>query len=108
LARHGDDNNDLPFLLVYAILIGMDIHMDKLGRIVVPKRLRDRFGLRPETALELQEHADGFSLRVPQQRPAMVNVDGLWVHQGTPPAGFNWDDAIEATRQDRHLTLDRL
>jgi hypothetical protein len=94
--------------MAYGILIGMDIHMDKLGRIVVPKRLRDRFGLRPDVALELQENVDGFSLRVPQARPNMVKVDGLWVHQGTPPAGFNWDTSIDAARQERHVTLDRL
>jgi AbrB family looped-hinge helix DNA binding protein len=101
-------NENLPYRLAYAILVAMDIHMDKLGRIVVPKRLRDRFGLRPDTPLELREHADGFSLRVPQLRPAMVSLNGLWVHQGTPPAGLNWDEAVDATRQERHLTLDRL
>lgn len=86
----------------------MNIHMDKLGRIVVPKRLRDRFGLRPDTALDLQELADGFSLRVPKARPALVKVDGLWVHQGTPPAGLNWDDTVAAVRQERHEQLERL
>jgi AbrB family looped-hinge helix DNA binding protein len=91
-----------------AILIGMNIHVDKLGRIVIPKRLRDRFGLRPDVVLELQENADGFSLRVPQARPNMVKVDGLWVHQGTPPSGFSWDTAIDAARQERHPTPDRL
>jgi AbrB family looped-hinge helix DNA binding protein len=98
----------LPFQMGAAILIGMNIHVDKLGRIVIPKRLRDRLGLQTAAGLELQENADGFSLRVPQARPNMVKVDGLWVHQGAPPSGFNWDTAIDAARQERHPTPDRL
>jgi AbrB family looped-hinge helix DNA binding protein len=98
----------LPFRLRHAILVAMKIHIGKLGRIVVPKRLRDRFGMRPDTALHLQVLADGFSLRVPKARPALVKVDGLWVHQGIPPTNLNWDDTIAAARQERHEYLDRL
>jgi len=56
----------------------MKVKLDTSGRIVVPKLLRDRFGLKPDMVLEVEEHADGVFLRVPTPHPTMVQVDGLW------------------------------
>lgn len=69
--------------MAYGMRDGMDVKIDKSGRIVVPKVLRDRLGLKPDMELEVQEHADGLLLRVPGPHPTMVNIEGLWVHQGT-------------------------
>jgi AbrB family looped-hinge helix DNA binding protein len=59
------------------------VKIDKSGRIVVPKVLRDRLGLKPDMELQVHEQADGLLLRVPAPHPTMVKVDRLWVHQGT-------------------------
>lgn len=37
----------LPFYMVYAILNGMNITIDKAGRIVVPKEFRQRLACNP-------------------------------------------------------------
>jgi AbrB family looped-hinge helix DNA binding protein len=86
-----------------AILIWqiMSVTIDKLGRIVVPKPLRDRLGLVPGSELEVVERPDGFSLRVASRGPSMVKVDGLWVHQGTTEAGASWDGLLEDLRDGR-------
>lgn len=43
--------------------IGMKVKMDAAGRIVLPKPLRERLGLRPETELEAVEQSGGVLLR---------------------------------------------
>lgn len=79
----------------------MDVKLDQSGRIVVPKPLRDRLGLKPDMALEVHEQADGMLLRVPVSHPTMVNVDGLWVHQGTAPSNTDWACVLEGVRDER-------
>jgi AbrB family looped-hinge helix DNA binding protein len=82
-------------------LNGMELRIDKAGRIVVPKPLRERLGFRPDTELEAVEQPDGVLLKRVQQRPSMIKVDGLWVHQGTAEAGANWDRVLEDVRGER-------
>jgi AbrB family looped-hinge helix DNA binding protein len=79
----------------------MTVTIDKAGRIVVPKELRQRFALRPNTELEIVEHPDGVLLRVPEQKPSLVQVHGLLVHQGRAEAGADWDLALEHVREER-------
>lgn len=69
---------------------GMTIKIDKSGRIVVPKALRVRLGLKPDMELEVHEQVNGMLLRVPALHPTMVRVDGLWVHQGTAQTNADW------------------
>jgi len=43
--------------------------IDKAGRIVVPKRLRDRLGLQPGTEVEIDEDCGGLRMEVVEARP---------------------------------------
>ncbi len=88
-----------------AIVNGMKITIDKSGRIVVPKPLRDRFGLKPDMELDVLEQENGLLLRVPEQRPTMTKIKGLWVHQGSASAAMDWDRALENVREERMQTL---
>ena len=87
--------------MAYGMMNDMNVKIDKSGRIVVPKPLRDRLGLKPDMELEVQEQADGLLLRVPVPHPTMVNVDGLWVHQGTAQANADWARVLEDVRDER-------
>ena len=87
--------------MVYVILYGMTVTIDKAGRIVVPKELRQRLALRPNTELEIVEHPNGVLLRVPDQKPSLAQVHGLLVHQGRAEDGADWDLALETTREER-------
>ncbi len=87
------------------IVNGMEIRIDKAGRIVVPKTLRDRLGFRVDTELVAIEQPEGLLLRRFEQHPAMVKVDGLWVHQGTAEPGATWERVVEDVREERIATL---
>ena len=79
----------------------MRLGIDKAGRVVVPKTLRERLGFKPDTELEAIEQPEGVLLKRVQQRPSMVKVDGLWVHQGSPKPGANWERILEDVREER-------
>ena len=87
--------------MAYGILSGVDLKIDKAGRIVVPKPLRDRLGFKPDSQLEAIEQPQGVLLKRLEQKPSMVKVDGLWVHQGSAEAGANWDDILDSVREER-------
>ena len=79
----------------------MELKIDKAGRIVVPKPLRERLGFKPNTELEAIEQPEGVLLKRVEQRPSMVKVDGLWVHQGSAEPGANWERILEGVREER-------
>lgn len=87
--------------MVYGIFSGMRLGIDKAGRIVVPKPLRERLGFKPDTELEAIEQPDGVLLKRIEQRPSMVKVDKLWVHQGTAEPGAEWERILEGVREER-------
>jgi AbrB family looped-hinge helix DNA binding protein len=91
----------LPLKMARAMMNGMNVKVDKSGRIVIPKAVRERLRLRAGTNLELQEVPEGILLRPVGQRPALVWKDGLLVHLGKAPRGFAWDRLIEDFRDER-------
>jgi len=87
--------------MAYGNVNGMELKIDKSGRIVVPKALRERLGFKPDSELEAIEHPDGVLLKRVEERPSMIKVDGLWVHQGNPQQGANWERVLEEVREER-------
>jgi AbrB family looped-hinge helix DNA binding protein len=79
----------------------MKIKIDKAGRIVVPKALRERLGCKPDTEPEATEQPEGVLLKRVEQRHSMVKVDGVWVHQGRADPGANWERILEDVREYR-------
>ncbi len=83
----------------------MTVKIDKAGRVVLPKPIRDRLGLREGSDLEVQETPEGVMLKAPGNRPSMVKKDGLWVHTVKLPRGFDIVQAIRDDRDDRMRKL---
>src|SRR5271167_1785438 len=90
----------LPFSMAHGISHGMTLRIDKSGRIAVTKPLRERLGLKPHMELEAVEQPGGVLLRPVEQRPSMVKVDGLWVHQGVAQPGAAWDRVLDDMREE--------
>lgn len=89
----------------FGIVNGMQLRIDKAGRIVVPKPLRERLGFQPDAQLQAIEQPDGVLLKRVEQRASMAKVDGLWVHQGSADLGGNWERIIDDVRDERIESL---
>jgi len=76
----------------------MTLKIDKAGRVVLPKPIRDRLGLRAGSDLEIEETAEGVTLKPSDRKPSMIKKQGLWVHTGKVPPGF---DIVQAIREER-------
>jgi AbrB family looped-hinge helix DNA binding protein len=87
---------------------GMTLRIDKGGRVVLPKPVRDHMRLSPGSDLELEERADGILLRPVKRRASLVERDGLLVHRGEAPLGLDWNRLIENYREDRAKDLSGL
>ncbi len=83
------------------IINGMNVKIDKAGRIVVPKAMRERLGLRPDSELEIVEQPGGVLLRIVDEGPAMTRVNGHWVHRGRPLPGADLTRIVDGVREER-------
>ena len=79
----------------------MNIRVDKAGRIVLPKPVRDRLGLKAGASLEICESADGLLLRPVISRSSLVKRNGRWVFTGKAPRNVNWERLVEEDRELR-------
>lgn len=60
--------------------------IDKAGRVVIPKEIRDQLELRAGTELEVLADADGVRLVRRAPAPKLVRVRGRLVVRATAPA----------------------
>ena len=79
----------------------MTLKIDKAGRVILPKPMRDRLGLHAGSDLEIQETPDGVVLRPADRRPSMVKKGSFWVHTGELPPGYDILKAIDDDREER-------
>jgi len=82
----------------------METTLDKFGRIVIPKPVRDRLGVEPGTVLELEEDEEGgVVLRPRRAEPDLVEEEGVVVFTGEPTADL--ETAVERHRRSRSRGL---
>lgn len=81
----------------------MNLTLDKMSRLVVPKPLRDRFALVPGSELEIVVEADGFRLRPVNPPPVLKERDGLLVCTSElPPEAWDIAAVLERQRDQRN------
>lgn len=81
----------------------MEVTIDRFGRLVIPKALRDHLGLGPGSTLELEEKDEALLLRPQRPAPDLVEEDGVLVFTGEP--GGDLDGALERHREARLTRL---
>lgn len=77
----------------------METTLDRFGRIVIPKRVRDDLGLRAGSVLEIDDSDDRIVLRVRREEPDLVQEDGVLVYTGEPVGDI--EEAVENQRRRR-------
>ena len=85
----------------------LTLAVDKSGRVILPKRLREHFRLHPGSKLEVEIHEDYVLLKPIATEASLVLRDGWWVHQGIPESDGRLLDAVDTHRQEHLDDLSR-
>lgn len=83
----------------------MHIAIDRLGRVVIPKQVRDRFHLIPGTELDLNIEADGFRISPVGRGESLVSKQGILVHHGDETVNLDISGYIDRERENRNLMI---
>ena len=76
------------------------IPVDKAGRVVLPKSLREKMRLEPGDELAVESEGDVITLRPVRQQALLKKEYGIWVYQGEPSDIFI-PDLIDVEREKR-------
>ena len=77
----------------------METTLDKFGRIVIPKRVRDDLGLKPGAVLQIEQADQRILMEPVNEEPHVVVKNGVLVFSGA--ATGDLVGAIQAHRQER-------
>ena len=77
--------------------------IDKFGRLVIPKAIRDDFGLKPGDELDVMKERERIVLRPLKKEGAIVSKDGILVITGVPT-----EDIASAVRHHRNERIDAI
>ncbi len=76
--------------------------MDKAGRVVLPKPVREELHLGAGDSLELEISEDQIVLRPVRRTPQMRKRDGIWVFRtGQPVSASSVNETIRQMRDER-------
>jgi AbrB family looped-hinge helix DNA binding protein len=75
--------------------------LDKAGRIVLPKPVRDQLRLGPGDALKLETEGEVITLRPVRPNVMLKKELGVWVFQGEEACDFSIPDLVDKSRDKR-------
>jgi len=78
--------------------------IDKAGRVVIPKPLREALHLEAGDALDLESAGEQITLRPVRGTGPLTKEHGVWVfHAGQPLPASATDDMLQLIRKERDL-----
>jgi AbrB family looped-hinge helix DNA binding protein len=77
----------------------METSIDKFGRVLIPKKVREDLGLHPGEVLRVEEHEREITLKPLRDTPNLVNKEGVLVYSGS--ASGDIEGTITAHRKKR-------
>ena len=92
------------FLPLYNAIMTTKLTLDKAGRVVLPKPLRDRLQLAPGDTLHLESEGERITLRPVRQNVMLKKELGVWVYQGEP-ADASIADLVDRERENRRRAV---
>jgi AbrB family looped-hinge helix DNA binding protein len=60
----------------------MTVTLDRVGRVVIPRLLRDEFDLEPGDKLRLESDGERLTLRRVRSASSLSEKRGVWVYRG--------------------------
>lgn len=81
----------------------METTLDRFGRIVLPKKVRDDLGLSPGSVLRIEERDEEIVLRPVVESSSLVHKDGILVYTGE--VSGNLEAAVRRDRDERSRKL---
>ena len=77
----------------------MQTTVDKFGRIIIPKKIRDHLGLEPGTSVEIEEDKGRLVFTVAHEQPMLEYEDGILIYTGTLTGDV--DETLSQVRGNR-------
>jgi len=77
----------------------METNLDRFGRVIIPKKVRDKLGLRPGAVLEVQPQGGDVLLKPVQEEPRLLERDGVLVFKGKALGDLG--EAVQSHRRER-------
>ncbi len=77
----------------------MKTTVDRFGRMVVPKEIRDRLGVRPGAEIEIEEREGEIVLRQVEYKVPLKKEDGVLVFTGTAMGDIS--ESVRGHREER-------
>jgi AbrB family looped-hinge helix DNA binding protein len=78
--------------------------IDKAGRVVIPKPLREELHLEPGDSLEMDSTGEQITLRPVRGTGPLSKEHGVWVfHSGRPLPASATDEMLQQMREERDL-----
>jgi len=80
-----------------------EVTIDKAGRVVIPKFVRDQLRLEPGDSLELDSDGRAITLRPQRSATPLRKERGVWVHCGAPLTVAETQTLIDDARHNRDV-----
>jgi len=79
----------------------MRITIDRAGRIVIPKRMRERYHMYPGTVLEIESADEGVFIKASGQESSLIHKQGVVVHHGSEMIDIDTGEFVNRVREKR-------
>ena len=80
------------------------LSIDKAGRVVIPKPLREELRLEPGDSLEMESAGEQITLRPARGTGPLSKEHGVWVfHSGQPLPASATDEMLKQLREERDM-----
>ena len=82
-----------------------NIVLDKAGRVVIPKLLREELNLGAGDSLQLESHGEQITLRPVRASMPIRKEDGVWVYRSGQRTDVSIRKLIEEDRDERSQVI---
>jgi AbrB family looped-hinge helix DNA binding protein len=91
----------LPIRLPFGNISEMELTIDRLGRVLIPKAIRDRLKLKPGSAIELDVVGDHLELKPRREEAEISEEHGVLVFRPKTEERLSAEDVRRILEEER-------